>query len=408
MNILFIHPNFPGQFLYLAEYLAKNPENRVFFLSEENVSGATLPGVQLVLYKPAAQEAKDLAEKTGPCKTMMHSMLTGLQVVKALQQIEKQAHFIPDVIVGHTGWGSLLYVKDLYPNVPVLGYVEWFYRAIGGDSYYWPDEIPSLDAKVAIRTKDASHLLSLASIDAAYTPTHWQHSQFPAIYQPKIEVCHDGIHTEFCSPLPKRPGLVLEDAKIDLPEGSEILTYVSRGFEVFRGFPYFMDAVRLLLERRPKLHVIVVGTDRVCYGAQLKDTSYLKEERKKGIDETRVHFVGHRNRGDYQKILRASSCHVYLTRPFILSWSMLEAMSFGCPLVASKTPPCEEVVEDGVNGLLAEFRSPHHIARRIEEILDDRDLAARLGKAARETILERYELTRCLHRQEDMIYRLVK
>ena len=172
MNILFIHPNFPGQFLYLAEYLAKNPENRVFFLSEENVSGAALRGVQLVLYKPAAQEAKDLAEKTGPCKTMMHSMLTGLQVVKALQQIEKQAHFIPDVIVGHTGWGSLLYVKDLYPNVPVLGYVEWFYRAIGGDSYYWPDEIPSLDAKVAIRTKDASHLLSLASIDAAYTPTH--------------------------------------------------------------------------------------------------------------------------------------------------------------------------------------------------------------------------------------------
>lgn len=408
MNILFIHPNFPGQFLYLAEYLAKNPENKVMFLAAENASGGSLPGVQLVLYAKPAEEAEKLADKTGPCQTMMKSMLTGLQVVKALQSIRKQTGFVPDVIVGHTGWGSLLYVKDLYPDVPVLGYVEWFYHAVGGDSYYWPDEVPSLDAKVAIRTKDASHLLSLESIDAAYTPTHWQHSQFPARYQEKIEVCHDGIHTAFCSPLPKRPGLVLEDAKLSLPEGSEILTYVSRGFEAFRGFPYFMDAVRLLLKRRPQLHVVIVGTDRICYGAQLKDTSYLKEERKKGIDETRVHFVGHRSRPDYQKILRASSCHVYLTRPFILSWSMLEAMSFGCPLVASKTPPCEEVVEDGVNGLLAEFRSPHHIARRVEELLDDRALAERLGRAARETVLERYELTKCLHRQEDMIYRLLK
>lgn len=408
LKILFIHPSFPGQFLYLAEYLAKNPENQILFLSGENLSGGTIAGVQLVLYKKPEEKATALAKQTGPCETMMSSMLEGIQIVRALQSIRNQTGFVPDVIVGHTGWGSLLYVKDIYPHVPVLGYFEWFYHAEGGDTYYWPDEIPSLDARIGIRTKDAPHLLALAALDAGYTPTQWQYDQFPAEYQPKLTVCHDGIPTDFCSPLPKRPGLVLEDAHLSLPEGTEILTYVSRGFEVFRGFPYFMDAVRLLLERRPQLHVVIVGADRVCYGAPLKDTTYLTEEKKKGIDETRVHFVGHRVREDYQKILRASSCHVYLTRPFILSWSMLEAMSFGCPLVASQTPPCEEIVEDGVNGMLADFRSPHHIARKIEELLDDRTLAHRLGQAARETILERYELSKCLRRQEDMIYRLLK
>ena len=107
-------------------------------------------------------------------------------------------------------------------------------------------------------------------------------------------------------------------------------------------------------------------------------------------------------------MLQASSCHVYLTRPFVLSWSFLESMSFGCPIVGSKTPPVQEVMEDGVNGLLAEFRSPHHIARRIMEILDDRALAERLGKAARETILDRFELNKCLRKQEDLMYSLVR
>ena len=201
----------------------------------------------------------------------------------------------------------------------------------------------------------------------------------------------------------------MEDINLNLPEGTEIITYVARGFEMYRGFPYFMDAIRLVLKRRPNTHVILVGKDRICYGAQLKDTSYQKIEEEKGdYDTNRVHFVGLRNRGDYRKILQASSCHVYLTRPFVLSWSFLEAMSFGCAIVGSKTPPVEEVMEDNVNGLLAEFRSPYHIARRIEEILDDRELAARLGKKARETILDRFELNHCMRQQEDLMYSLVR
>ena len=196
---------------------------------------------------------------------------------------------------------------------------------------------------------------------------------------------------------------------MNLPEGTEIITYVARGFEMYRGFPYFMDAIRLILQRRPKTHVVVVGKDRICYGAQLKDTSYLKEEEKKGgYDTERVHFVGLRNRGDFRKILRASSCHIYLTRPFVLSWSCLEAMSFACPMVCSKTPPVQEVMEDGVNGLLAEFRSPYHIARKVEEMLDDPERARKLGMAARETILDRFELLKCMRKQEDLMYSVVR
>jgi len=405
MNILILHPAFPGQFLYLCGYLAQNPENKVVFLAKENTIGTNIAGVSLALYeKPKSSEGGHSYLKPAD-----EAVREGQQTIRALDSLRHKG-FVPDVIIGHTGWGSLLYVKDLYPEIPVLGYFEWYYHGLHSDAHWWPDEKPDLNSLLSVRTKNAHHLLSLEACDAGYTPTQWQYEQFPTEYQYKLSVLHDGIDTRFCVPAEKHsPGLVLEDIKLSLPPDTEIITYVSRGFEVYRGFPYFMDAMRIILQHRPKCQVIVVGNDRVCYGYKLKDTTYQQaEEKKGGYDTTRLHFVGPRNRGDYRKILQASSVHVYLTRPFILSWSMLEAMSFGCPLVASKTPPVEEVVQDGVNGLLAEFRSPHHIARRVEELLDDRALAERLGRAARETVLERYELTKCLRRQENLMYSLMK
>lgn len=409
MNILFVHPSFPGQFVYLASYLAKNPENHVMFLAKENMIGVNLEGVELGLYTPPDEKEVKAAGEAGDLQPAAEAVLEGRQTVRSLYVLKQKKDFVPDVIVGHTGWGSLLYVKDVYPDVPVLGYFEWYYHAMHSDSFWWPDEVPTIDMSVQIRTKNAHHLLSLEACDAGYTPTEWQYKQFPAVYQPKLQVIHDGIDTDFCRPAAERPGLVLEDAGLDLPAGTEIITYVARGFEMFRGFPYFMDALRLVLRERPEAHVVLVGADRVCYGPSVEGMSYREfEEKKGGYDASRVHFVGTRNRGDYQKILQASSVHVYLTRPFILSWSMLEAMSFGCALVASKTPPVQEVVTDGTDALLAEFRSPHHIARRIIEVLDDPALAKRLGKAARETVLRRYSLRKCLRAQEDLIYSLVK
>lgn len=410
MNIFILHPSFPSQYVRFAPYLARNPDNHVYFFAKENSINVQFENVIVALYNKPEEETLKWIDSRDILKHAAAAAIEGQDVVNAMDLLVRERNIKPDVIVGHTGWGSTLYCKDLYPNVPILGYFEWYHRVENSDCYWWPDEVASLEDKINARTCAAHHLLNLNLCDAGITPTQWQLSQFPEIYKPKLNVIHEGIDTNFCSPDPsgKRPGLVLEDIKLNLPEGTEIITYVSRGFELYRGFPYFMDAIRYVLARRPKTHVVIVGENRICYGPYPKDRDFLKEETEKGgYPVDRVHFVGLRSISDYQKIMRASSCHVYLTRPFVLSWSCLEAMSFGCPIVASRTPPVQEVMEDGVNGLLAEFRSPYHIAHKIEEQLDNPERANKLARRARETIFDRFELMKCMRAQEKLIYSLV-
>ena len=407
MNILIIHPSFPGQYFYLCRYLAKNPENRVMFLAKDNAIETNLKGVELALYKAPREVNKETHHYMVPAE---EAILTGQQTIKALDALKKKG-FVPDVVIGHAGWGSLMYIKDYYPDVPVIGYFEWFYHSLHSDCYWWPDEIPTIDKKLSIRTKNMHHLLSLDACDVGITPTRWQYDQFPDVYKPMLNIIHEGTDTAFCCPFEgsELPALELSTG-FKLPKGTKYISYVSRGFEPIRGFDKFMDAIRIILRDFPDVHVVLAGEDRICYGGQLADGKTYKgiEEEKGGYDKERVHFVGSTNRGDYKKMMQGSMCHVYLTRPFVLSWSMLEAMSFGLPLVTSATPPTMEVVEDGVNGLLAEFRSPVHIAKRIAEILNDREMAARLGKAARETVLERFNLHKCLRQQEDLIYKMIR
>ncbi|WP_294153910.1 glycosyltransferase [uncultured Selenomonas sp.] len=410
MNILFLHPNFPGQFLHLARHFASMGGNRVVFLSKQT-NGNQLRGVEVALYKPSREPHKDTHHYIKPLE---EAVLDGQAVVRALMALRDQEKFVPDVIIGHTGWGSTLYCKDVYPDVPLLGYFEWYYNAKGSDVIYFPDETTSIDSYFRIRTRNAHHLLNLAACDVRFTPTEWQRAQFPKEYREGMQVIHEGVDTTFCCPASGGKLMLPKTEKreaVALSEDVEILTYVSRGFEPYRGYPQFMEAVSLLLKRRPNLHVILVGMDRTCYGVEPPDgkkswVRYVDEHVK--YDKSRVHFVGHLDRSSYQKVMQASTVHVYLTRPFILSWSMLEAMSFGCALVASKTPPVEEVVENGKNGLLANFRSPQHIAQRVEELLDDKELRKRLGRAARETILDHYDVKDCVRKQVDMIFGAMK
>ena len=406
-----MHLTFPAQFLHLAPYLARNPENKVYFIAKGDSIKTPLEGVNLELYKfPNNFNALINSKKSlWPIETPIKNVAGGLGVLEVMERLKAEQNIQPDIIIGHIAWGALSYVKDMYPNVPVIGYFEWVSSIEA--SHWWSDEVATKSDRVRIRTHQAKYLANFDICDAAVTATQWQYSLFPEEYRYKSHVIHEGIDMEFCSPAPdgKRPGLVLDDIKLNLPEGTEIITYISRGFEPARGFPQFMDAMRIVLEHRPNTHVILVGKDKPAYAAQLKDTTYLKEEQKKGgYPVDRVHIVGRRGREDYQKILRASSCHVYLTRPFVLSWSCLEAMSFACPMVCSETPPVQEVMEDGVNGLLANFHSPNHIARKIEEILDDPELAKKLGNAARETIRKRFELKKCLRAWEDLMYSLIR
>ena len=405
MNFLFLHPNFPGQFLQLARYLGATGRHRVMYLSKDH-NGSQLPGVETAMYKKPRKATKGVHHYL---KLGEEAVLEGQAVLKGIVQLQKQANFVPDVVVGHTGWGSTLYVKDILPNVPLIGYFEWYYNAKGSDVGYFPGEEVAIDDMCRIRTTNAHHLLNLQACDVRYTPTEWQRSQFPAEYRDSMRVIHEGVETDYYRP---REGVkfVLPEQNLDLSDCEELVTYLSRGFEPYRGFPQFMEAIRILLKRRPKCHVVIAGSDRACYGPQYSEEKTWKqlEEEKGGYDTSRVHFVGHLKRDEYLMLLQASTVHVYLTRPFILSWSCLESMAAGCCLVSSATPPVQEAVEDGVNGLLANFVHPEHIAARVEEALEDPELRARLGKAARETILERFDLKDCIRKQLNMIYGAMK
>lgn len=407
MNILFLHPNFPGQFLQLARYLGATGRHKVMYLSKDQ-NGSQLPGVSVAMHKKPRPVTEGIHPYLRLCED---AVLEGQEIVRGLDSLKRQVGFVPDVIMGHTGWGSTLYMKDMYPNVPLIGYFEWYYNSIGGDVGYWPDEQVTIDDKCRIRTTNLHHLLNLQACDVRYAPTKWQRSQFPKEYQDSMKIIHEGVETDYYRPLPgKKFVLDNENVKLDLSDCKELVTYLSRGFEPYRGFPQFMDALRILLQRRPNCHVVIAGTDRSCYGPQYsKDKTWKQlEEEKGGYDKNRVHFVGHLKRDEYLMLLQASTVHVYLTRPFILSWSCLESLGAGCCLVASATPPVEEFVQDGVNGLLVNFKRPEHIAYRIEEALDNPELRERLGKAARESILETVDLKDCIRKEIDMIYGAMK
>ncbi len=405
MNLLILHPNFPAQYVHIARHFAKDKRHKVVFLTKET-NNNHLQNVNVAIYKLAREATEGIHPYA---KFLEEAVLDGQAVARAIVALKQQINFVPDVVIGHSGWGSTLYVKDIYPDVPLIGYFEWYYHAYGSDVGYWPDEKVTDDARLRIRTMNAHHLLNLQACDVRYCPTEWQRQQFPPEYRDSLRVIHEGIDTDFCHPDPSAK-IVLPKLNLDLSDAEEVLTYVSRGFEPYRGFPQFMEAVRILLKERPKLHVVIVGVDRTCYGTPPAPDKTWKqiEEEKGGYDTERVHFTGLLMRDDYRMVMQASTVHVYLTRPFVLSWSMLEAMAFGCCLVASKVPPVEEAVVDGENGLLANFRSPEHIAGRVVEALDDPEMRKRLGKAARATVKARYDLKDCLKDHINMIYGAMK
>jgi glycosyltransferase involved in cell wall biosynthesis len=387
MRILFLHPNFPAQFRHLAVEMAKQGHQVVF--GTTRLEGS-LPGVHKEIFT-ANREVRP--ETHNYVKPLESAVLQGQAVYRMTDKL-KAAGFIPDVVYGHSGWGSTLFIKDIFPKAKLLCYFEWFYHAHGSDADFDPNDPLTIDDISRIRIKNAPILQDLYSCDRGLAPTKWQRQQFPSEYHGKITTHHDGIDTNFFRPKAGAK-LVLSSRNLDLSKVAEIVTYVSRGLEPYRGFPQFMEAVALLLERRPNVHVVIVGDNRVVYGRKLADGQSYQELMlaKLPIDRNRVHFTGLLSFNEYLQVLQASSVHVYLTRPFVLSWSMLESLSTGCLVVGSRTAPVMEVIEDGVNGLLVDFFSPQEICIRIEEALNHPEQMAEIRTKARETILQRYNLT---------------
>lgn len=399
-RVLFLHPNFPAQFRHLATVLAQSPKHQVVYGTARQEG--QIQGVQKILYKPSREVRPETHHYVRPLES---AVLEGQAVYRIAQQLNDKG-FVPDVVYAHSGWGPGLFVKDIFPKAKFCCFFEWYYHAHGTDADFDPADPLDADAEARIRIKNAPILLDLASCDYGLSPTQWQRHQFPPEFHSKIKVLHDGIDTEYFQPQAGTK-LVLPDVNLDLSAVDEIVTYVARGMEPYRGFPQFMEAIALLQKKRPNCHVVVVGADRVAYGKKLPNGKTYKQHMLEtlSLDLSRLHFTGRLPYNQYLQVLQASSVHVYLTRPFVLSWSMLESMSAGCLLVASDTAPVKEVIKDGQNGLLVDFFSPQQVCDRIQEALDHPDGMAELRANARETILKTYDLAKLLPQHLDWLTR---
>ena len=389
MKFLFAHQNFPGQYLYLARHLAAQVGNQVRFLTQRK-DGA-LPGVRKIIYTPKRKPSRQTHHYL---REVEAGVLNGQEVARAALSL-KNSGFIPDVMLGHNGWGEIWYLKDIYPKVPLIGYFEFFYRTEGADIEFEPGVSEQLDTAPRLRTKNIGNLLGLEAADIGQCPTRWQQSLYPERYQSMLRVIHEGIDTRIVKPHPA--------AKLSLPSGNreltaedEVVTYVSRNLEPYRGFKSFMHSLPTILSQRPKAQVVIVGGDEVSYGTRLPDGKTYREEMLKELEDSldlgRVHFLGRVPYPTFLTVLQVSRVHVYLTYPFVLSWSMLEALSAGCLVVGSRTPPVEEVLRHRENGLLVDFFDTAAIADAVVDALANPEAYRSIRERARRTVIEGYDL----------------
>jgi glycosyltransferase involved in cell wall biosynthesis len=394
VRVLFLHQNFPGQFKHLATALAaRGHAVRALAITPRT----ELPGVTVHAYRVAGGNVQGLHPWVQDFET---KTLRAEACARAMLQLADDG-FVPDVVVGHAGWGEAWFVKDVWPRVPLLAMQEFFY---GADMSFDPEfGEATFEARCRTRTKNAAMLTGLHAMDWGFAPTHWQRSQFPEAHRSRISVVFDGIDTDALRPDPQA-FISLEKKGLRFTADDEVVTFVSRNLEPYRGFHIFMRALGEVLRARPRAHVVIVGGDDPGYGARAPAGTTWRElylrETAQGLDLSRVHFVGRIPYGTLLSLLRVSTCHVYLTYPFVLSWSMLEAMSLGCLVVGSRTGPVEEVIRDGENGLLTDFFDVPALSGRIIEALAQRTRFEPLRRAARQTVVERYDLARvCLPRQ---------
>lgn len=389
MKLLFAHQNFPGQYLHLARHFGAQPGNEVVFLTQRK-DGA-LPRVKKLIYAPKRKPSRQTHHYLRETES---AVLNGQEVARAALALKK-AGFVPDVMLGHNGWGEIWYLKDIYPKTPLIGYFEFFYRPEGADIEFEPGISEQLDTAPRLRTKNIGNLLGLEAADLGQCPTRWQQSLYPERYRSMLRVIHEGIDTRVVKPNPVAK-LSLPNVNRELTAQDEVVTYVARNLEPYRGFQSLMRSLPAILTRRPNAHVIVVGGDEVSYGKRLPEGKTYREEMLKEVGDSlnlsRVHFLGRVPYPTFLTILQVSRAHVYLTYPFVLSWSMLEALSAGCLVIGSKTAPVEEVLRHRENGLLVEFFDTAGIADAVVDALAYPEAYRTLRERARRTIIEGYDL----------------
>jgi glycosyltransferase involved in cell wall biosynthesis len=393
MKVLFIHNNFPAQFQHLARFLVEQPGVQVAAVGAPNASA--IKGVRLLKY---ALTDVDVSSSHPFARRFDLECHRAEQVLYALTRLAASG-FSPDVVIAHPGWGETLPIRSVFTKARLIIYCEFFYGVSDRDVGFDP-EFPAagMDGHVGLHLKNASTLLALSECDAGIAPTNWQRDTYPAIFRDKIAVLHEGIDTSKARPEPKS-SLRLPSGRL-LTAKDEVVTFVARNLEPLRGYHIFMRALPRILAERPNAQIVLIGGHGTSYGASPPrgatwQSVFLKELAGR-IDLQRVHFVGHLPYLDYLRALQISSAHVYFSYPFVLSWSVLEAMSAGCVVIASDTAPVREVLDNN-NGILVPFFHARQLADRVADVLAQPDRYLKIRAAARQTIVERYDLKqRCL------------
>jgi glycosyltransferase involved in cell wall biosynthesis len=403
VKYLFVHQNYPGQYLHIVRHLVASRQHDVVFLSEPNAN--QIPGVRKVPYpKPSGP-----AQETHTAARELDGAVRRAEVVARTAANLKQLGFEPDIIIGHHGWGEMLNLCDVWPDAPMLGYLEFYYSTDGIDVGFDPEFPTPVSDYPRIRAKNAVNLLALGLDAHAQTPTKWQLSTYPDWAQQRITLLPEGVHLDVCKPNPqaRRRNLVIGDTTIHPSE--KLVTYVARDLEPYRGFHAMMRAVPHMLRGRKDVRVVMVGGDGISYGMPPAEGTWRQKmlaELGDAIDPKRVLFPGRLEYATYVAMLQRSDAHVYLTYPFVASWSLREALAIGCVVIASDTPTAREFVTHEQNGLLVSFFDPKGIADTVLRVLEDAPLAHRLRENARRYAEKNLAMTDYLAAYDAIIKRL--
>jgi glycosyltransferase involved in cell wall biosynthesis len=380
VKYLFVHQNFPGQYLHIARHLVASNQHDVVFITEPNSN--RIPGVRTVPYAKPNGPATEIHAATRE----LDAAVRRADIVAHTATNLKQLGFEPDVIIGHHGWGELLNIRDVWPDAALLGYFEFFYCTNGIDVGFDPEFPTHTTDYPRIRAKNAVNLLALNLGAHGQTPTRWQLSTYPAWAQQFITLLPEGVDLDLCKPDPqaRRRNLMIGGTAIKPNE--KLITYVSRDLEPYRGFHVMMRMVPYLLRARKDIRIVIVGADGVSYGMPPAEGTWRQKmltELGRQIDPQRVLFPGRVKYQTYLQMLQRSDAHVYLTYPFVASWSLREALATGCVVIGSDTPTVSEFVTHEENGLLVSFFDPKGLADAVLRVLTDPPLTHRLRQNAR-------------------------
>ena len=403
MKYLFVHQNFPGQFLHIVRHLTAQQKHDLVFITEPNRNH--INGVRKVPYRrPTAA-----AIQTHPVARDLDAAAYRAEAVARTAHSLKRLGYVPDIIIGHHGWGELLNLVDVWPGVPILGYMEFYYQIDAADVGFDAEFLIDPSDYPRVRAKNAINLLAYANGGYGLTPTEWQRSTYPAWMRDWITLLREGVDLDVCKPDPKLRRQTMTIGGTRIAPGDKLVTYVARDLEPYRGFHILMRALPHMLRARKDIRVIIVGGDGVSYGAPPRQGSWkdaMLAELGAEIDPKRVIFPGRLDYAVYVRMLQRSDAHIYLTYPFVASWSLREALATGCAVIGSDTEPVREFITHEQNGLLADFFDTAGLAAKVLSVIEDTKLARSLRAEARRYAERHLSMTNYLAEYDDLIRRL--